>query len=366
MTRRRRRAVVVHPSDEMYGADRVLLEVLRTVPEDLDLEVWLPTDIDYPDRQLSRALAERGIRVRYLGLPIMRRAYLTPRRLPGLALRAFVTAVRVVAARPDLVYLNTAATALVAPASRLSGARVVLHLHEHIDARSRAVVPFLRFAHRIIAVSAAVADALPAALRGRTRVVHNGFEVAAPAALPSFDDGIRLVIASRWNAWKGHRVLLDAWDRTVRDDLHLTILGDAPLSGEAVDVREIVARSPRRARLEVIGRTDDVRGHVDRAHVVVVPSVLPDPLPTIAIEALGAGRAVLASDDGGLPEIVGDERFLVAAGDVAQWTAALEGLDPETIRDAADAARPRFELLFARAAFDRLIDGELWTEVRTR
>lgn len=366
MTPRRRRGIVVHPSDEMYGADRVLLEVVRTVPDDLDLEVWLPTDIDYPERQLSRALAERGIRVRHLALPIMRRAYLTPRRLPGLALRTLVTAGKIIAARPALVYLNTAAAALTAPASRLSGAQVVLHLHEHIDARSRAVVPFLRFAHRIIAVSAAVADALPAALRGRTRVVHNGFEVAPPVPLPPFDDGIRLVIASRWNAWKGHRVLLEAWDRTRRDDLHLTILGDAPLSGEAVDVREIVARSPRRAQLNVVGRTDDVRGHVDRAHVVVVPSVLPDPLPTIAIEALGAGRAVLASDDGGLPEIVGDQSFLVDPGDVDQWTDALENLDAEKLRDAADAARPRFERLFARSAFDRLIHDELWSGVTER
>ncbi|MDF2990326.1 MAG: glycosyltransferase [Microbacterium sp.] len=366
MTTRPARCIVVHPSDEMYGADRVLLEVLRTVPDDVDLEVWIPTDIDYPERQLSRALADRGIRVRHLSLPIMRRAYLTPRRLPGLALRTLATAVRVLAARPALVYLNTAAAALVAPPARLSGARVVLHLHEHIDARSRAVVPFLRFAHRIVAVSAAVADALPPVLRGRTRVVHNGFEVIPPVALPSFTDGVRLVIASRWNAWKGHRVLLDAWDRTGRDDLHLTVLGDAPPSGEAVDVPAIVERSPRRAQIDVVGRTDDVRGHIDRAHLVVVPSVLPDPLPTIAIEALGAGRAILASDDGGLPEIVGDERFLVAPGDVEAWTSALDALDPDTIRAAADAARPRFERLFARAAFDRLIGEELWSEVSAR
>jgi len=350
----------------MYGADRVLLEVLRTVPNDVDLEVWLPTDLDYPERQLSRALVERGVRVRRRALPIMRRAYLTPRRLPGLALRTVITTLRVLAARPALVYLNTAAAALAAPGARLSRARVVLHLHEHIDARSRAVIPFLRLPHRIIAVSAAVAGALPSALHDRTRVVHNGFEVDPPAALPSFANGIRLVIASRWNAWKGHRVLLEAWDRTGRDDLHLTILGDAPLSGEAVDVPSIVAASPRRTQIEVVGRTDDVRGYVDRAHVVVVPSILPDPLPTIAIEALGAGRAILASDDGGLPEIVGDERFLVAAGDVDAWTAALDALDPEVVRAAADAARRRFEHLFARAAFDGLIADQLWAEIPSR
>lgn len=359
----RRRCIVIHPSDEMYGADRVLLEVLRTAPSDLDVEVWLPTDVDYPERELSRALRDAGIRVRHLTLPIMRRAYLRPARLPGLGWRAVTTSLRLLAARPHLVYLNTAAAALAAPAARASGARVVLHLHEHIDERSRAVVPFLHFAHRIIAVSRAVADVLPAPLRARTRVVNNGFSAAAPRDLPGFADGIRLVVASRWNAWKGHGVLLAAWNAMRRDDLHLTVLGDKPPSGEAIDVPALVAASPRPSTITIVGPTSDVRAHLDAAHVVVVPSILPDPLPTIAIEALGAGRALLASDGGGLREIAGDSPLLVAPGDEAAWTRALEQLDEDAVRAAAGAARGRFEQLFSRETFDTRIQEELWSEV---
>jgi glycosyltransferase involved in cell wall biosynthesis len=356
----RRRAIVVHPSDEMYGADRVLLEVLRTVPDDLDLEVWLPTDIDYPDRELSRALEARGITVRHLALPIMRRAYLRPSRLLGLGLRALSTGTRLIAARPALVYISTAAAALAAPPARLSGARVVLHLHEHIGSRSRSVIPFLRYAHHIIAVSSAVARALPSHLRGRTTVVHNGFDSEAPEELPPFDGGIRVLIASRWNSWKGHKVFLDAWNRMGRSDLTLEVLGDAPPIGEAVDVRSLVAESCRGSQITVVGRTADVRAHLDSAHVVVVPSVLPDPLPTIAIEALGAGRALLASDAGGLREIVGDSPLLVPPGDADAWATALNALSEESIRAAAAAARERFERLFARDTFDRRISAELW------
>ncbi|MEZ3157308.1 glycosyltransferase family 4 protein [Microbacterium sp. BWR-S6Y] len=357
-----RRCIVVHPSDEMYGADRVLLEVLRTAPADLDIEVWLPTDVEYPERQLTRALEDAGIRVRHLALPIMRRAYLRPARLPGLGWRTLTTSLRLMAARPRLVYLNTAASALAAPAARASRARVVLHLHEHIDERSRAVVPFLRFAHRIIAVSRAVADVLPAPLRARTRVVNNGFSAQPPTELPGFADGIRLVVASRWNAWKGHGVLLAAWNAVRRDDLHLTVLGDKPPSGEAVDVPALVAASPRPDTITVVGPTADVRAHLDAAHVVIVPSILPDPLPTIAIEALGAGRALLASDGGGLREIAGDSPLLVTPGDVEAWTRALEGLDEDSVRSAASTARGRFDQLFSRETFDRRIRDELWSE----
>lgn len=355
-----RRAIVIHPSDEMYGADRVLLEVLRTVPPDLNVEVWLPTDLDYPEHELSSELQKRGIRVRHLPLPIMRRAYLRPKRLAGLALRALTTGARLIAARPALVYVNTAAAALAGPPARISGARVVLHLHEHIDGRSRAVVPFLRYAHHIIAVSSAVARALPAHLRGRTTVVHNGFDTAPPTALPSFSDGIRVVIASRWNAWKGHRVFLEAWNLTTRSDLRLEILGDAPPIGEAIDVRALVETSRRREAIDVVGRIADVRAHLDAAHVVVVPSVLPDPLPTIAIEGLGAGRALLVSDAGGLREIVGDSPLLVTPGDPEAWAVALDSLDEATIRRAAADARERFDRLFARDTFDRRIRAELW------
>lgn len=358
--KRVRRCIVIHPSDEMYGADRVLLEVLRTAPDDVRVEVWLPTDLDYPERQLSTALSAMGIRVRRLPLPIMRRAYLRPAKLPGLAWRTITTSVRLLAARADLVYLNTAAAALTAPAARLSGARVVLHLHEHIDERSRAVVPFLRFAQKIIAVSSAVADVLPAPLRARTRVVNNGFDAAAPVALPSFTDGIKVVVASRWNAWKGHSVLLEAWGSTQRDDLTLEVLGDRPPSGESVDVPALVATSPRRQSISIIGPTPDVRTHIDGAHVVVVPSILPDPLPTIAIEALGAGRALLASDGGGLREIAGDSPLLVPPGDVDAWTAALNALDEDAVRAAASSARERFNRLFSRETFDRRIAFELW------
>ncbi|MDM4761506.1 glycosyltransferase family 4 protein [Galbitalea sp. SE-J8] len=360
----RRRVIVVHPSDEMYGADRVLLESLRTAPDDVDLEVWLPTDVDYPQHELSAELARRGIAVRRMPLPVLRRAYLRPRRLPGLALRAVVAGARLLWRRPQLVYLNTAACAALAPFGRLAGARVVLHLHEYIDGRARVVLPFVAAAHRIIAVSHAVTVPLSPRARRRTRVVHNGFDLPAPSPLPGFADGIRLIVASRWNTWKGHRTLLAAWARVDRCDLRLTVLGAPPLSGNSVDVARLAGATPGNDRIVIAGQTVDVRAHLDTAHAVVVPSERPDPLPTIAIEALAAGRAIIGSDSGGLVEIVGADGILVPTGDVAAWAAALSGIDEARLRLAASGSRARFEAEFSRETFDDHIRGILWTEGR--
>jgi glycosyltransferase involved in cell wall biosynthesis len=81
--------------------------------------------------------------------------------------------------------------------------------------------------------------------------------------------------------------------------------------------------------------------------------VRPDPLPTIAIEAAALGRAVLASDAGGLPDIVEDGGTgpLVPPGDVAAWRAALEALDAQNLTDQGRRAVHRFESLFTQGAF---------------
>lgn len=358
--RGKRRAVVIHPSDEMYGADKVLLEVLSSVPDDLEIEVWLPTDVEYPRRELSSALEERKVRYRHLPLAILRRAYMRPRALPGLMWRAIRTSLRLIQIRPDMVYINTAASAMYIPAARLSGARAILHLHEYLGPGSRVIVPFLFLAHRIIAVSRAIVQPLPSSLHGRTRVIYNGFDLPAPASLPRMDDGIVCVIASRWNAWKGHAILIEAFGRVRRNDLQLKILGAAPPNGEGADVEALVARCPRNGQIEVVGQAE-TRTYIDNGHVVIVPSVLPDPLPTVAIEALAAGRYVVGSRVGGMEEILGELGTLVQPGAVDAWVEALEQLDVREIRTHGERGRARFEEMFSRDRFLREIAEVLWT-----
>jgi glycosyltransferase involved in cell wall biosynthesis len=76
-----------------------------------------------------------------------------------------------------------------------------------------------------------------------------------------------------------------------------------------------------------------------------------------AIEALGAGRPVVATRVGGVPDVVRDgvDGYLVEAGDVAGLAEALARLaaDPE-LRDRMGAAGR--ERVLPRYAVERLID----------
>ena len=100
----------------------------------------------------------------------------------------------------------------------------------------------------------------------------------------------------------------------------------------------IVGDGPHRAAIESLVRTCSLAdrttftGHLcrDEAHTVleqawvqVVPSLWPEPFGLVAAEAMMRGTAVIVSDAGALPEVVGTGGIVVPAGDVAALAAAL-------------------------------------------
>ncbi|MCW2496972.1 glycosyltransferase family 4 protein [Jatrophihabitans sp.] len=70
------------------------------------------------------------------------------------------------------------------------------------------------------------------------------------------------------------------------------------------------------------------------ARCVVVPSVWPDPCPTVVLEAMALGRPVLAAASGGILDMVehGRTGYLVPPGDAAALTAGLRGVIADPVR----------------------------------
>ncbi|MBI4591557.1 MAG: glycosyltransferase family 4 protein [Candidatus Rokubacteria bacterium] len=103
------------------------------------------------------------------------------------------------------------------------------------------------------------------------------------------------------------------------------------------------------------------------ADVVVVPSVIPDALSRVILEAMAAGRPVIGTRVGGTPELILDGKtgLLVERNDpdgLAQ--ALLSLLRDEALRaELAAAGRRRLDELFGpERSLDRLLD--LYREVR--
>ena len=131
----------------------------------------------------------------------------------------------------------------------------------------------------------------------------------------------RVVYIGRLAKEKGVRVLLRAFHAVRRQhpDARLVIAGDG---AERPALQRLADRLRLGAAVDFLGwipkeRVEEVCGD---ATVVVVPSLWPEPLGLVALEAGAAGRPVVASRIGGLAESVvdGETGFLVPPGDDAE------------------------------------------------
>jgi glycosyltransferase involved in cell wall biosynthesis len=101
-----------------------------------------------------------------------------------------------------------------------------------------------------------------------------------------------------------------------------------------------------------------VMGAWRRASLGLVPSVFPDPCPTVALEAMACGVPLVASRIGGLPDIVADEQsgLLVEPRDVGQLETALRRLlaDPDALARMGERGRQRLAAFTDTAVVSRL------------
>lgn len=341
--------LLVHSSDEMYGADRILLEVVTALRElsGRPVEVWLPAA---EPGALSAELVERGVPIRQLELPILRRSNASVLGLAQLVRASAATLRALRRRRPCTVYLMTSACLPVAPLARLAGARSVLvHVQEMWSRFDRLAlrIPAL-FCTAAIAISQPVADASRLRRRPPIVVVENGVTVPEPAELvgsaelpaSSADRHPRYVVASRWNGWKGHRTLLAAWESAGCPG-ELTILGAPPPSGGGVDVPALVDELLSRPEtVRVVGQVDSIADYLAEADGLILPSDRPEPFGLVIIEAFAQARPAIASRGGGPAHIVTDgvDGWLYELGSATALAALLRRLDLRALHTAGQRA----------------------------
>ena len=206
--------------------------------------------------------------------------------------------------------------------------------------RSAAVRAFARFTLARAARVTACSDDL------RRRAVALGAPEARTSTVPYGVDGARFKSAAdpefreRLGATPGTRLVLALGRLVEKKGFGPLVEAAAGLSGVQVaiagagDLQESLARriAETGAPVRLVGPLD--RAAVVRAlaaaDVVVVPSVVDragnvDGLPNTLLEAMAAGRAIVASRVAGIPDVIadGENGLLVPPGDVAALRAAL-------------------------------------------
>ena len=248
-----------------------------------------------------------------------------------------------------LLHANSAApTQWLLPVARRSRLPLLTHLHARYLRRSR-FTSMIHQADMIVGVSRHVVqdlrdDGVP---ERRTKIIPNGVNFAKldrqgadlRRALGIADAAVVIGSAGSLIHRKGHDVLLGAMRRMSGEPPVLVIAGDGP-------EREALQRSSVRLgladRVHLIGFRDDVAA-LYRACDVFVLASRAEAFGLVLAEAAYFGRPSVATDVGGVPDMVIDGRtgLIVPPGDEQALADALGRLvsDPALRRALGDAAR---------------------------
>jgi glycosyltransferase involved in cell wall biosynthesis len=253
--------------------------------------------------------------------------------------------------------------------AKLAGVPAVSTVHgPHVLPRRQ---PFLgagralaRLPRRVIAVSQYVRRVLTAnrlvPVR-RINVIPYGIDAAvwrlsaevrakARMELGLQESNVAIGLASRLVSHKGHHFMLGAFAEARREapDLVLLIAGDGPLRGPL----ETRASELPPGAVRFVGHVEDIGAFIHACDVVSVPTEpeLSEGFGLAALEAMAAGRPVIATNVGSLPEVIegGATGVLVTPGDEQELTLVLLqfGQDPRMRRSMGELGRQRAQQTF--------------------
>ena len=370
----------VHSSDELYGADVVLLQLLTNLDrERFDPLVILPNDVPY-EGLLSRELQKSGIRHKILRLGVLRRKYFHP--LGSLRYLAYLFGstlrlIRIIRQEKiALVHSNTLAVVCGALACAVTGTPHVWHVHEIIvkpDLLRRATARMLVwFSDEVVAVSGAVREHLcstESALHTKTRVIHNctdleRFNSAGSAEQVRSEFGVSpgdllVGMVGRISHWKGQELFLRAAAEVAKRCRRAKfVLVGGTFPGQEYRVQQLsdmVDSLGLHDRVTISGFRSDIPDVLAAFDVVILPSTQPEPFSVVVLEAMASGKPVIATAHGGIMESVVDRvtGYLVTPGDakaMAEATVCL--LEKPAMRSEMGAAgRRRAEECFSLDRF---------------
>jgi glycosyltransferase involved in cell wall biosynthesis len=303
-----------------------------------------------PEGDLAAALRRAGIKVMLYPGANVSFTWQALRSLTGL-MRSW---------RPRIAHTHGSLAGRMAAA--LAGARIIYTKHglayaEEQSLQVRAPAPVLKraavnlFADRIVAVSEAVRRALEAsgAAPERIRVIPGGVALAPFAAVQPPANGMTGVLGAlgRLGREKGFDVLLAAMSKLPPGEARL-LLGGEGTQGEALarQLHDLGLED----RVTMTGFVADVPAFLSQIGLFVLPS-RSEGLGLVAVEAMAAGRPVIATNVGGIPEVVvdGETGVLVPPEQPDALAAAIHRLlrDPVVAAQMGQAGRRRARELFS-------------------
>lgn len=323
----KKNVLYLHAGAELYGADKVLLDLLIN----LDKNLFNPIVILPTDGPLVKELKNNKVEVYVVEYPILRRKFFNFKGIlsyPFLYLKYCKKISNIIEMNTiDIVHVNTTAVLEGIYFKIKYKIPLVWHIHE-ILLKPKFLFEFTSFlvqhySDRIIVVSEAVEKHLLSSKtikKEKIKIIYNGVnnQVFYPNNIPSKlkkefnlpDDSIIVGMIGRINSWKGQKDFVQAVSLVmeIQTNVYGVIVGDV-FEGEEhykKELKNLIDSTGLSNRFRLIGFRFDTPEIYNLYDIFVLPSTQPDPLPTVVLEAMATGKPIVGYNHGGIMEMVKD------------------------------------------------------------
>lgn len=380
MSQRKNSVLVLASSGDMYGANKILLQVIHSMDK-MGLQPIVLVPFQGP---LETELRQRNIATHVISLAVVRKRYLSVWGLFN-RLKKFLIAIRYISAlhkerRFDLVYSNTVSVWIGAIFSAYKGIRHVWHIHETPSSKSF-IISFVAWLYRRskskgLCVSGTVRNFWKEVVDPATlSVVYNGIQHPAAVVRTSYiSDELGLNrqkvvvgLIGRINQIKGQSFFIETIEHLVEMEANVTglIIGDIFVGNEKLieDLKSIVIAKKMQEHVFFLGQREDVDKIMESLDYLISCSTQPDSFPTVVLEAMGHQIPVIATDSGGTGEMLekGKLGLMIPADDPkkAAWMIAEHMKDENQVSQMAIQARKKAMTSFSQRSFEHQMNTYL-------
>ncbi|WP_240469515.1 glycosyltransferase family 4 protein [Cyclobacterium sp. SYSU L10401] len=319
------KVLMLHGSSDVYGASKIFLLTASVLKQNgIGLVVVLSEE-----GPLSQQMQELGIRVEFVRLGVIRRKYFNA---PGLfnRIKVMYNAYKKLASLAKNegvthIYSNTAAVWVGALLARKRKYTHIWHLHEIIGRPEwfSAMMGKLvqNGSDEVIAVSGAVKAHWEKYISGnKLHLVYNGIDYNAylyetknlreELGIPK--EACVIGMVGRVNSWKGQEYFLQISEELNKKflDLHFLLVGDAFPGEECLfdGLEQKILEKTFKDKIHNLGFRQNISQVLATMDIFILPSILPDPFPTVVLEAMAAAKPVFATAHGGALEMIEEGR----------------------------------------------------------
>lgn len=319
----KRRVLVIHSAADLYGASKNLVRSLLAFKK-LGWKVFIVLPHDGP---LVNEIQAEGFEVMMMEHGVLRRQNMNPKGMLLLAnqlRKAFYSLSSLIKKEKiDLIYTNSNANIIGGFLSLRNRLPHIWHVHE-IVLQPKWFKYLLEIfikatGDQVLCVSEAVKNNFSQIEPERLKLIYNGIDIH-PYEQAKYDlkselgiptDTVLIGMIARVSFWKGQIYFLEIAAQLCQKfpNLHFVMVGDA-FTGYEYLYEEIdlhIQKLNLGKHVSYLGFRLDVPQILSGLDIFILPSILPDPLPTTVLEAMAAGKPVVATNHGGATEMVLDQ-----------------------------------------------------------